>query len=157
MRLQIDLRHVPEIARLNGVMWIEPWAEPKLTNDVAREIMGVEKKGVWNTHGLYGDGQIIAIADTGLDVGITNTISADFTGRVVRSYCLGRPGTPGNTGPDPDAMLLGWSVERSQRPWNPRGWLSSGEWPQFGSDPAFHHYAGSYAGVAPEAGSLSNP
>jgi hypothetical protein len=28
VKVSIDLRHVPEIARLNGVVWIEPWVEP---------------------------------------------------------------------------------------------------------------------------------
>jgi len=116
-------------------MWIEPWIEPQLTNDVARGIMDVEDT-VWNTHGLYGAGQIIAVADTGLDVGQNDaSMSDDFEGRIVSAYALGRPGD--------------WSDPNGHGTHVTGSALGSGR--NSGGDPATHNYAGSYAGTAPEA------
>jgi hypothetical protein len=58
------------LARLNEVRWIEPVPKWELNNSVAADIMSV--RTIWNTHGLYGQGQIIGIADTGLDQGSTD-------------------------------------------------------------------------------------
>lgn len=136
-RLEIDLSYVPQIARLNGVMWIEPWVEPQLTNDVARGIMDVEET-VWNTHGLYGAGQIVAVADTGLDVGQNDaSMSDDFEGRIKAAYALGRPNSNDWSDPDGHGTHVAGSV------------LGNGR--HSGSDPTTHNYAGSHAGVAPEA------
>jgi subtilisin family serine protease len=85
--------------------------------------------------GLYGQGQIVAIADTGLDTGDAGTLSADFAGRLVEAFALGRPGDwsdPQGHGTHVAGSVLG------------SGALS-------GSDAASHAYTGSFAGMAPEA------
>jgi pSer/pThr/pTyr-binding forkhead associated (FHA) protein/subtilisin family serine protease len=105
-----------------------------LRNDVSRRsIMQVEP--IWDQLALYGQGQIIAVADTGLDTGDPASLSADFAGRLKQAFALGRPGDwsdPHGHGTHVAASALG------------SGSLS-------GSDPANHRYTGSFAGVAPEA------
>jgi len=101
---------------------------------VARAILNVPQ--VWESTGLYGAGQIVAVADTGLDVGVDNPLlHEDFKGRVVAGFGLGRTGLTNDIhghGTHVSGSVLG------------SGLLS-------GSDPATHRYGGSYAGVAPEA------
>jgi subtilisin family serine protease/photosystem II stability/assembly factor-like uncharacterized protein/uncharacterized protein YegL len=131
----IDLSYIPQMARLNGVMWIEPWVEPELANDVARGIMDVEDT-VWNAYGLYGAGQIVAVADTGLDVGRNDaSLSDDFEGRIVSAYALGRLGD--------------WSDPKGHGTHVTGSAVGNGR--NSGSDPPAHAYASSYAGIAPEA------
>jgi subtilisin family serine protease/photosystem II stability/assembly factor-like uncharacterized protein len=135
VRLSADLSRLPSIARINGVLWVEPYVEPELTNDVAREIMDVEDT-VWSVHGLYGRGETVAIADTGLDVGQTGAeMSDDFEGRIADHFALGR------TGDWSDPNGHGTHVAGS----------AVGNGRNSGSDPVTHNYATSYAGVAPEA------
>jgi subtilisin family serine protease len=124
---------IRKIARLRGVAWIEPRLERRLKNDIARVITGVTN--VWTNVGLYGSGEIIAVCDTGLDTGNLSTISADFAGRVLKTYALGRPNKwndPNGHGTHVAGSVLGSGV------------LS-------GADPPTHSYADSFAGVAPEA------
>lgn len=116
-----------------GVAWIEPKPDYKLHNNTARGIMNVG--AAWTNIGLYGAGQIVAIADTGLDTGSLSTLSSDFSGRVIKTYALGRKNTwsdPTGHGTHVAGSLLG------------SGLLS-------GSNPSTNQYAGSFAGVAPKA------
>jgi subtilisin family serine protease len=103
-------------------------------NDVARtSILEVDR--VRDALALYGQGQVIAIADSGLDSGDEATLSQDFAGRLVRAFALGRPSNwsdPNGHGTHVAGSVLG------------SGRLS-------GSDPAQRAYGGSFAGVAPEA------
>jgi len=71
------------------VKWIEKFGRPKLLNDqaVLPQVMNVTP--VWNTHGLTGEGQIIASLDTGIDTGNISTLNADFSGRIVSIYNIG--------------------------------------------------------------------
>ncbi|MEN6521869.1 MAG: S8 family serine peptidase [Armatimonadota bacterium] len=122
-----------QAAKTAGIAWIEPKPNFKLNNNTARGIMNVG--AVWDDLGLYGSGQIAAIADTGLDTGSTSTISADFNGRVTKTYSLGRKRSwrdPNGHGTHVAGSLLG------------SGALS-------GSTASTHQYEGSFAGVAPEA------
>lgn len=76
-----DLKGLPEVAL------VEPYVEPVLCNDVARIIIGIDSADQ-ETHGqlnLEGEGEIVAIADTGID-----DAHPDFTGRIVGTVGLGR-------------------------------------------------------------------
>lgn len=120
-------------AALPSVRWIEPVARPRLLNDVARQIMGVNS--AWQARGLYGAGQIVGLADSGLDTGDLATISPDFKGRVVATHVLSPGGDLADTsghGTHIAGSLVGSGV-------------------QSGANPAKHRYDGSFAGVAPEA------
>jgi len=122
------------IAALPSVRWIEPAGRPRLLNDVARSIMHVDS--AWQGRGLYGSGQIIAVADSGLDTGANASLSADFSGRIIATHVLSEGGDLG------DQLGHGTHVTGSV----------AGAGVQSGANPAAHQYAGSFAGVAPEAG-----
>lgn len=137
IRVTVNSGLIPDIARLNGVMWIAPWVEPQLTNDIARQVMDVEDT-VWAIQGLYGVGQIVAVADTGLDIGRSDaSINADFAGRILAAYCRGRSNPCDWSDPNGHGTHVAGSV------------LGNGR--NSGSTPAAHAYAGSFAGTAPEA------
>ena len=122
------------MARLPGVRWIEPRVTPKLSNDVARGLIGVS--AVWQNPGVFGSGQTVAVADTGLDVGADSpSLSPDFQGRVAAAFGLGRPGLtndPHGHGTHVAGSVLGSGVRS-------------------GANPAAQSYSGSFAGIAPEA------
>jgi PGF-pre-PGF domain-containing protein len=81
MRIRIDGSKIPDIAIMNGVSWIEKYVQPVIFNDVAANITNVYD--VRNTHGLTGRGQIVAVADTGLDTGINDaSMHDDIQGRI---------------------------------------------------------------------------
>jgi len=125
---------LPEMATLPAVSWVERYLPPTIDNGVGRDLMKVDR--VWNGTGLYGSGQIATVCDTGLDSGDASTLSLDFRGRLLKWYALGRPpddwSDPDGHGTHVAGSVLGAGV------------LS-------GSNPAAHDYAGSLAGVAPEA------
>ncbi len=128
-----------DLAALDGVLWVEPYFEPKLANDVGGgQIM--RANGVRSSLGLYGSGQIVAVADSGLDVGTTGpTMSDDFEGRIVEGQAICADFGMRTTWNDFDAH--GTHVAGSV--------LGSGQ--NSGSNPAAHQYSGSFVGVAPEA------
>lgn len=90
LRISLEPAQIAAIAALPGVQWIEPYVIPKLVNDVACGITGVQP--VWNHHGLDGEGQIIAVADSGLDTGNNDaTMHDDFEGRIVAIHSWAIP------------------------------------------------------------------
>ena len=132
--------------------WIEPFYERVLFNDVARgnAIMGAET--AWSSLGLYGQGQIVAVADTGLDTGSLGTLHQDFggnptgcsgTNRVVATYALGRNNNWS------DSCRSG-SVNEGGHGTHVSGSVL-GNGCRSGSN-GLPDYAGSYAGLAPQAG-----
>ncbi|MBN1137629.1 MAG: S8 family serine peptidase [Anaerolineae bacterium] len=102
-------------------------------NDAAGHTI-LEAESVWQL-GLYGQGQVIAVADTGLDTGDFDTLCDDLKGRVRQAFALGRP----DDWSDPQGH--GTHVAGS----------AAGSGALSGSNPAVHQYSGSFAGVAPEA------
>ncbi len=86
----IPLDSVPQLAALPQVKMVNPYRPIELHNNIATNIMGADV--LQNGTGLDGSGQVVAVADTGLDTGDANTMLADFAGRVVAMQALGRPG-----------------------------------------------------------------
>ena len=85
LHVRIDVLKLSQIADLTGVMWVEKYVPHVLFNDVAANITNVSY--VENNYGLTGEGQIIGIADTGLDTGIDDTsMHDDLEGRIVALY-----------------------------------------------------------------------
>lgn len=132
-RIFADASTLADIAAINSVAWIEPYTQPALLNDVASGISGVPD--VRQNLSLYGATQTIGIADSGLDTGSTSTISADFSGRVYKTYAIRRPGD--------------WSDQNGHGTHVTGSMVGSGA--LSGSSPATHNYTGSFAGYAPEA------
>jgi serine protease AprX len=101
VRLTVQERVLPDLAAIDEVRNIEPAPEYQLLNNVARVILGLDSTSSGTGSGSFayeGDGQVIGIADTGLDKGSTSDVHPAFTGRVARLYSLGRP----NKASDPD-------------------------------------------------------
>ena len=90
LRIRTTGDQVPTLAALPGVRWIEPSVPPELVNDVVAGLTGVVT--AWTSLDLTGTGQIVAVADTGLDVGAAGTIT-DFAGRIVATQSFGRSAT----------------------------------------------------------------
>ena len=83
VRAHILAGQVGELATRGDVRWIERFTPAKLLNDVAVNPGLLNVRKAWAApHGLTGAGQIITVADSGLDTGSTNTVMADFQGRV---------------------------------------------------------------------------
>jgi hypothetical protein len=136
LRAMLPAARLGDLAAQDAVLWVAPYAAPQLHNNIGGgQIM--RANDVRQSLGLFGAGQTVAVADTGLDVGNPATIHPDFQGRIVKGYCLGRPSPCDWSDPDAHGTHVAGSV------------LGNGS--ASGSNPAAHQYAGSFAGVAPEA------
>jgi subtilisin family serine protease len=125
-----------ELAQLEGVIWIEQQQAMNPTNDVAAgDILHANE--VRADLGLYGKGQVIGIADTGLDVGKKTSLHPDLKARLLKAFCLGR------------SSPCDWSDFSGHGTHIAGSVLGDGR--TSGSIPADHAYAQSYAGMAPEA------
>ncbi|MGA1792927.1 MAG: S8 family serine peptidase [Thermoplasmatota archaeon] len=85
-RFHVQSMDFIRMAAITDVKWVEPLPQHVLMNDIASGILDVTT--VRSLHGLNGDGETVAIADTGLDTGVdkhnvTGDIHADFDNRVV--------------------------------------------------------------------------
>jgi hypothetical protein len=139
LRVELQLGLVSQLAALDGVLWVEPYFPPELYNDVAGDTI-MKAGDVRSGLGLYGSGQIVAVADSGLDVGeIGPEMSADFAGRIVDGQAI--CDIFGGRDTWNDFLGHGTHVAGSV--------LGSGV--LSGSNPTAHQYSNSFAGVAPEA------
>ena len=75
-----------EIPALPEVATFEEYVPPKFHNDVARRLLRIDSGNPVSTLPLTGAGQIVAVADTGLD-----SSHPDFQGRILGVVALGRP------------------------------------------------------------------
>ena len=82
VRARLTLAQLQTVSGWGEVQWIEPYTRPRPLNNVAVGGTMMNVSNAWTTLGLTGAGQTIAVADTGLDSGNTNTIHPDFAGRV---------------------------------------------------------------------------
>jgi serine protease AprX len=94
LRLPLDDLLLDELAGLPEVASLEEFVPPQLHNDVARVLLGIDHppagpEGPDPAVNLLqtGEGQIVAVADTGLD-----EEHPDFAGCIVGIVALGRPG-----------------------------------------------------------------
>lgn len=124
------------LAQHDGILWIEPLLPVKVKNDISSGNI-LQANTLRTATGLYGNGQIIAIADTGLDVGTQTSLHPDINGRIQQTYCLGRPSPCDWSDPTGHGTHIVGSA------------LGNGS--ASGSNPDDHRYENSYAGVAPEA------
>ena len=83
VRAHLPAGQVGSLAARGDVRWIERFTPARLLNNVAVNPGLLNVRKAWAApHGLTGAGQIITVADSGLDTGNTNTVMADFRGRV---------------------------------------------------------------------------
>ena len=90
VRAVLPARAAAELAALPEVQWIEHHATPRFLNDAARAGDRLAVDAVQADPGLDGSGQIVAIADTGLDTGNVDTLHPDFAGRLLHVFDTGR-------------------------------------------------------------------
>jgi serine protease AprX len=90
VRLTVERRRLADLAKIDEVRHIEPYIAPRLANNIARGILRADDAQAGHT--LEGDGQIVAIADTGFDTGTPDDVHPAFAGRVLKLYPLGRVG-----------------------------------------------------------------
>ena len=132
-----DKQEVETIARIPGVMWIEPVSKYETVNDAINAAL--ETDAIRSKFGLYGAGQIVSVIDTGLDTGVNDaSMHDDIEGRILS--IIDYATFFGSTSPD-DRQGHGTHVTGTI--------LGSGV--KSGSDPAGNDYTGSFAGVAPKA------
>ena len=91
LRAQLAPTAAALLAEAPAVRWIEPYREPQLLNNVAAQGPRMNAEYVWTNFFLTGSNQIIAVCDTGLDNGNTNTLHPDFSNKIHRALALGRP------------------------------------------------------------------
>ncbi|SDO53125.1 Subtilase family protein [Nakamurella panacisegetis] len=90
LRLPTTSGRLPDLARFDEIREIHPIPKRTLFNNVARGIL--DATVVINGTNYDGDGELVAVADTGFDKGDTTDVHPAFTGRVEKLYALGRPG-----------------------------------------------------------------
>ncbi|MDA0182235.1 S8 family serine peptidase [Solirubrobacter phytolaccae] len=81
MVVQTTADRIADVAALDGVLNVELEPDIRTQNNVARTLTGVEP--VATTLALDGTGEIVGVADSGLDTGEPGTIMPDFNGRVL--------------------------------------------------------------------------
>lgn len=82
-------KQLQELSTVHGVRFIRERALRRPANNVATAVMGnAFTATAANGLKLAGDGEVVAVCDTGLDTGDANSIHADFAGRIVaiKSY-----------------------------------------------------------------------
>jgi hypothetical protein len=89
IRLEVGTNQLDEIANIDEVRHIEEVIPMKLHNNIAREILNLDSPAATSPE-FEGDGQIVAVCDTGFDTGSTTDVHGAFSGRVDRLYALGR-------------------------------------------------------------------
>jgi hypothetical protein len=86
VRLTVPSQDLNRLGRIDSVRHIEEYVPPKLHNNVALDIINAS-----DTHDiLEGEGQIIAICDTGFDKGSLSNVHPAFNNRLIKLYSLGR-------------------------------------------------------------------
>jgi hypothetical protein len=89
VRVTIQEGALADLAALDEVRSIERAPQRQLFNNVARPILHADV--VVNGTGYEGEGEIVAVADTGFDRGSIDDVHPAFAGRVRALYPLGRP------------------------------------------------------------------
>jgi serine protease AprX len=74
---------IAALAEEPAVQAIVPYALPHLSNDRSAPILGVPADHVFEQLTLTGAGQIVAVADSGLDTGDPATVHPDFRDRII--------------------------------------------------------------------------
>ncbi len=135
LRVKISPDRLDAVAALSGIKWVEEAPVWRYFNNESRRIMDAEAS--WSTASIFGAGQVVGVADTGLDRGSTSTILADFKDRVL---AISNTFNDQTTGAD----LHGHGTHVSG------SILGNGD--LSGANPAAHSYPSTcYAGIAPEA------
>jgi len=79
---------IENLANQVEVQVVQPFTFPTFQNDVARVVMNVPHENIFSIGEFDGQGQIVAVCDSGLDTGDTATVHPDIRGRIndIRSF-----------------------------------------------------------------------
>ncbi len=77
IRLSVPYRYLSKLAAIDQVQHIEEYIAPQLFNNVAIGLLKADT--VHTSLGFEGDGQVVAVADTGFDRGSTTDVHPAFT------------------------------------------------------------------------------
>ncbi len=77
---------VEQLAALHGVRSVEPYVLRQLRNDIAAGLMGSQEVQDPTGLNLSGRGEIVGMADSGLDTGVPSSIHPDFSGRIASLF-----------------------------------------------------------------------
>jgi subtilisin family serine protease len=141
LKVRVRADALQDISSLEGIRWVEEAQRLVLHNNVSTDIMAV--RAPRDSRGLYGQGQIVCVADTGLDRGSTSpgSLHDDFedgagNSRVLRIFDVAGDGDVSD--PDGHGTHVAGSV------------LGNGL--RSGSDPSSNSFPDtSFAGTAPKA------
>ena len=91
-KISVVVKHekLNSIASLDGVKAVQEIQEMTLFNSKARLLIAADPVLEGTT--FRGDGQVVAVADTGFDIGSATDVLPAFAGRVVKLWALGRTG-----------------------------------------------------------------
>ncbi|OJD13416.1 hypothetical protein AJ78_06125 [Emergomyces pasteurianus Ep9510] len=99
IRMQVQQQYLDDVAAIDAVYLIQQVHPFVLWNNKAWEVLGCDTTNMVADATEYkGEGQVVAIGDTGFDIGRTDDTHPAFTGRVKHLYALGRP----DAADDPD-------------------------------------------------------
>lgn len=84
--VEIDAGRIDEVAALTGVTAVEPEPDNRAQNNIAQGLIHADT--ITSDLGLDGSGEIVGVADSGLDTGDAHdpNLLADFAGRVVNIH-----------------------------------------------------------------------
>lgn len=95
LRGWLEVARLGALAASDAVLWIEPAPDMKLFDEVSSRIVagaGPPGQTLVQSLGYTGAGVTVAVADSGLDSGITNFMHPDIAGRVRALFHYGLPG-----------------------------------------------------------------
>jgi hypothetical protein len=76
LQVALPASAIDELSAIEDIKWIEKAPQWRLHNSVSTDI--VNARTPRDTHGLYGQNQVVAVSDTGLDTGMISSLHRDF-------------------------------------------------------------------------------
>ncbi|GDY33538.1 S8 family serine peptidase [Gandjariella thermophila] len=108
VRLTVPEWQLGDLAAVDEVRQIEEVPERKLFNNVARPLLNADV--VLHGTPYQGDGEVVAVADTGFDLGSTTDVHPAFQDRVAALHALGRRHPDRTDDPDGHGTHVAGSV-----------------------------------------------
>lgn len=76
LNVTMPVSAIDDLSTIEDIKWIEKAPQWRLHNSMSTDI--VDARTPRDTHGLYGQNQVVAVSDTGLDTGDIATLHRDF-------------------------------------------------------------------------------
>ncbi|KAJ9613589.1 hypothetical protein H2200_003531 [Cladophialophora chaetospira] len=92
LRVHMGERYLDQVAKLDEVYFVEEVLPICLHDDRARAILGANDVAIQGSPVFRGRGQVVAVADTGLDLGVHSNIHPAIGGKVRALFPFGRNG-----------------------------------------------------------------